>query len=170
MNTGAQAIFLSTRAGQGPHPTHRTDHTGHSGSGILALGFCAHTCNKGTNKFMKQKGKVNLVILGTSKVQDWGDWSKGDLKRMGQPRLLKGVGVNTQFKRAAEPKEKYKEVRKQRLDAGDHQQKGLHLVHGAMRRSPQPRPMKAKVSWGAAVFNQVGHKCLKLTSLRRTLV
>lgn len=62
---------------------------------------------------MKQESKVNLVILGTSKAQDWGDWSKGDLKGMGQPRLFKGVGVDTPFKRAAEPKEKYKEVRKQ---------------------------------------------------------
>lgn len=68
MNAGAQAIFLSTPAEQGPPPTHRTDHTGHSGSAALALGICAHTCDKGTNQCTKQESKADLVILAITRT------------------------------------------------------------------------------------------------------
>lgn len=68
MSTGARPCFSASRQGR-VHvlaiyfPPHRTDHIGHSGSAILFLGFCAHTCEKGASEFMKQESKVDLVTL-----------------------------------------------------------------------------------------------------------
>lgn len=67
---------------------------------------------------MTQDSKVNLVILGTNRAQGWGDRRKGDLKGMRQTSLPRSGVVYAQIKRAAGPKEKDREVRRQ-LQAGD---------------------------------------------------